>query len=283
MDLLARYYDLIHNQMTEDLPMWEQFAAGAPGPILDVGCGTGRLLTHLTRAGHTLSGLDISEVALQAAEFKLRFYNFTERVTLYQVDMRDFDLPRRDFALAILAINTLMHCHTLEDQLATLRTIQAHLQPEGKLIIDLFYPDPVMLAEVDGRLYFEDDLFDDVGELTVQWYWRHSIDLAEQMRHLVYILDQIDSAGRIRRVQIPISLRFIYRYELELLLQTAGFRLAALYGNYDLEPFDSHSPRLIAVAVKSGTQKSSPESEPPPPPPADKPAPPESTSPPTKT
>jgi hypothetical protein len=143
-----------------------------------------------------------------------------------------------------------MHCHTIEDQLATLTAIQHHLTPGGQLIIDLFYPDPTMLAEADGRLYFEEDIIDELTGRTVQWYWRHDLDLAQQMRHLTYILDEIDAEGLVRRVQIPISLRYFYRYEMELLLRASGFYAETIYGSYDLEPFHSHSAKMIIVAKK---------------------------------
>jgi SAM-dependent methyltransferase len=250
LDLIAGYYDLIHAHLDEDLPMWEDFAHEIPGPILEVGCGTGRLLLPLAQAGFTLTGLDLSAVALETARVRLEAAGLAQQVTLVQADMRQFDLPAQDFSLALLPLNTLMHCHTPADQLSTLRAIQRHLQPGGQLVIDLFHPDPLMLAEVDGRLYFEAELTDEATGHSVQWYWRHDIDLAEQMRHLTYILDDLDPEGRLRRVTIPVSLRYFYRFELELLLQLAGFTVDALYGSYELEPFHSHSPRLIAVAQK---------------------------------
>lgn len=250
LDLIATYYDLLHGGLVEDLPMWTALAAEAGGPILEVGCGTGRLLLPLAQAGHTLTGLDLSEVAIRTAEARLAAAQLTEQVGLYQADMRDFDLPQKSFALALLPLNTFMHCQTVADQLATLQVIHKHLRPKGQLVVDLFYPDPLMLAEVDGRLYFEAELIDTVSGHTSQWYWRHDIDLAGQLRHLTYILDEMDQVGRVRRVSIPFSLRFVYRYELELLLTMSGFTTETIFGSYDMEPFDSHSPRMIFVASK---------------------------------
>jgi len=250
-DLMAEYYDLIHGHLSEDLPMWQALTQDAAGPILEIGCGSGRLLVPLAGAGHRLTGLDLAEVALNTARAKLEAAGLTGQVSLVQADMRDFDLPQQDFAVALVALNTFMHCHSIEEQLATLRTIHKHLAPAGRLIIDLFYPHPELLAEAGGRLYFEADLVDDLTGRTVQWYWRHDIDLANQMRHLTYILDEIDAEGHVRRAQLPFSLRYIYRYEMELLLQATGFSLESVYGGYELEPFDSDSPRMIVVAQKT--------------------------------
>lgn len=251
LDLIAQYYDLLYANLDEDWSLWQTLLETVDGPILEVGCGTGRLLLPLAQAGHTLTGLDLSQVALDAARSKLKAAGLTKKVSLRCADMRDFDLPQKNFALVFIPLNTFMHCHTIEDQLATLTTIQRHLRPGGQLIIDLFYPDPTLLAEADGRLYFEDNIVDELTSRTVQWYWRHDLDLAQQMRHLTYILDEIDDEGLVRRVQIPISLRYFYRYEMELLLRASGFSVETIYGSYDLEPFQSHSSKMILVARKT--------------------------------
>jgi SAM-dependent methyltransferase len=261
LDLIAQYYDLLYGNLEEDLPMWETLTKNVNGSILEVGCGTGRILFRLAQAGHTLTGLDLSGLALSAAQAKLEAAGLTRRVSLHQADMRHFDLLHKDFALAFIPLNTLMHCHTLDDQLATLQAVHSHLQsgsktsPAGQLIIDLFHPDPTLLAEADGRLYLEEEVVDELTDRAVQWYWRHEIDLARQMRHLTYILDEIDEQGLVRRTQIPFSLRFIYRYEMELLLRLSGFTLETIYGNYQLEPFNSNSPRMIFVARKKSTSR----------------------------
>lgn len=251
LDLIAEYYDLLHQRLQEDIWMWQALTQSVSGPILEVGCGTGRLLLPLAETGHKLTGIDLSEVALTTAQAKLEAARLSEHVSLFQADMRDFDLPHKNFALAIVPLNTFMHCHSITEQLASLQAIHKHLQWGGQLIVDLFYPDPAMLAETGGRLYFEADIVDEASGHTIQWYWRHDIDLAGQMRHLIYILDEITSEGLVRRTQIPFSLRFVYRYEMELLLTASGFSLETIYGNYELEPFDNDSPRMIFVAQKT--------------------------------
>jgi SAM-dependent methyltransferase len=250
LEQIAKYYDLIHGQLVEDVPMWERLTEEIDASILEIGCGTGRLLLPLAQAGHTLTGIDLSEVALRSARAKLEAAYLAHHVSLHQVDMRDFELSHKDFAAALLPLNTFMHCHSQAEQVATLQAIHGHLQPDGILIVDLFYPDPLMLAEVDGRLYFEAETVDHRSGHAIQWYWRHDIDLANQMRHLTYILDEVDAGGQVRRITLPFSLRFVYRFEMELLLAMSGFVVDTIFGSYDLEPFDSHSSRMIFVARK---------------------------------
>ncbi|MEM7348003.1 MAG: class I SAM-dependent methyltransferase [Chloroflexota bacterium] len=250
LDQIARHYDLLYGLTDDDIPMWETLLDGIETPILEIGCGTGRLLLPLSEAGYHLTGLDLSEVALAVAQHKLQASGLDQQSTVHQADMRHFDLPDKNFNTAFIPLNTFMHCLTIDDQLSTLQTINNHLAPKGELIIDLFHPDPTLWAEADGRLYFEDELVDPKTGHTVQWYWRHDIDLENQMRRLTYILDEIDEEGFVRRTQIPVDLRFFYRYEVELLLRMSGFTLQAIYGSYDLEPFQGDSPRMIFLAQK---------------------------------
>jgi len=255
LDLIAKYYDLLYGSVEDDLSMWQVLTQDVDGPLLEVGCGTGRLLLPLAQAGHTLTGIDLSNVALETARAKIEANGLADQITLQQADMRDFDLTQKDFGLALVPLNTFMHLHTIDDQLATLNAIHRHLKPEGLLVIDLFHPDSTMLAEADGRLYFEDETVDPTSGRTVQWYWRHDIEVDEQMRHLTYVLDEIDEAGVVRRTQIPFSLRFFYRFEMELLLRAGDFTIETIFGSYELEPFHSHSPRMIVIARKStGTE-----------------------------
>ena len=251
LDLIAKYYDLLYGNVEDDLSMWEVLTQDVDGPLLEIGCGTGRLLLPLAEAGHTLTGIDLSGVALETANIKIEANGLTDQISLQQADMRDFDLTQKNFGLVLVTLNTFMHLHTIDDQLATLKSINRHLRSDGLLIIDLFHPDPTMLAEADGRLYFEDEIIDPTSGRTVQWYWRHDIELDEQMRHLTYVLDEIDEAGVVRRTQIPFSLRFFYRFEMELLLRAGGFSIETIFGSYELDPFHSHSPRMIVIARKS--------------------------------
>ena len=66
--------------------------------------------------------------------------------------------------------------------------------------------------------------------------------------------DEVDAAGTVKRCVAPFQLRYLTRGELELLIPAAGLALEALYGSYDLEPFQEGSPRLIAVAVRPGAR-----------------------------
>lgn len=246
-DPLARFYDLLYAERGDDLHMYRDFALLAHGPILELGCGTGRVLIPLALDGHQVTGLELSEAMLDVAQAKVEAAQMGDRVTLIAGDMRDFDIPAR-FALAFIPINTFMHCYDTGQQLACLRCIRRHLRPGGQLIVDVYHPDPQTLLESDARLVSEGTVVDPgTGHIVHRFYTRR-LDLATQTQHITFILDEVDSAGRVHRTVFPFRLRFVYRYEMELLLHAAGFSLEAVYGSYDLEPFDGSSEKMIFVA-----------------------------------
>jgi SAM-dependent methyltransferase len=246
-DPIARFYDLFYSDRDDDLQMYRDFALAADGPILELGCGDGRVLIPLVLEGHHVTGLDVSAPMLATAQAKADAAQVNDRATLIQGDMRDFDLPAR-FALAFIPINTFMHCYDTEQQLACLRCIHRHLQPDGRLVVDVYHPDPQTLLESDGRLVSEDTVFDSETGRTIHRFYTRRLDMAAQTQHITFIMDEIDSTGIVRRTLLPFRMRFVYRYEMELLLRMAGYSLEAVYGSYELEPFDSDSEKMIFVS-----------------------------------
>ena len=246
-DPIARFYDLFYGERDDDVQMYRDFALAADGPILEIGCGTGRVLIPLALDGYHITGTELSEAMLALARAKADAAQVTDRVTLIQGDMRDFEIPAR-FGLAFIPINTFMHCYDTSQQLSCLRSIQRHLQPGAQLIVDVYHPDPQTLLESDGRLVSEGTVLDPETGHTVHHFYTRRLDLADQTQHITFILDETDAKGAVSRTLFPFRLRYVHRYEMELLLHAAGYRLEAVYGSYELEPFDSSSDKMIFVA-----------------------------------
>ena len=70
-DLLARFYDLENADFIEDLDFWVDLAKESGGPVLELGCGSGRVTQQIARAGITVAGLDNSPAMLDLARSKL--------------------------------------------------------------------------------------------------------------------------------------------------------------------------------------------------------------------
>jgi ubiquinone/menaquinone biosynthesis C-methylase UbiE len=252
-ETIARFYDLLYGDREDDLAMWLELAEVVEGPILEVGCGTGRVMVHLLQHDLPVVGLDISPLALQAAKAKLDAGGFDRLGSLHPADMRRFDLPEKNFGFAFIPINTLMHCETLADQQATLTSVARHLKTGGELVIDLFHPNPQTLLEADGRLILENQIIDELTGYVVQWFVIRRVNFAQQIQEVVFILDEIQIDGRIRRETISFPLRYLHRFEMELLLRNAGFTLVNILGDYDLSSFTDESPRMIFIAQKTAT------------------------------
>lgn len=247
-DLFARFYDLDHGTLTEDLPFYLGFAQRTGAPVLDAGCGTGRVLLPLARAGYAVTGLDVSPAMLARARERLAAEpELAARVTLVQADVRSFALDAR-FALAFMALNTFLHLVTLADQRAALQRLYEHLQPGGLLLLDLFNPLVSQLAVSEGQLLHEWTRTDPATGRTVLKFVTHHSDFATHVVHVTFLYDEVDDVGLVRRTVAPFRMRFISRTEAELLLGEAGFALEATYGDYDLGPYVHDSPKLLIVA-----------------------------------
>jgi ubiquinone/menaquinone biosynthesis C-methylase UbiE len=239
---LARFYDLEHADLTADLVFYLHFARQAGGRVLEVGCGTGRLSLPLVEAGIEVTGVDSSPAMLAQARRKLG-----DQVPLIEGDMRTVTLPDR-YALIIVSINTFMHLLTTADQLAALTNLARHLGPGGRLIIDLPAGDELAHQDPDARLTLEQTFLDpDTGHRIIKLV-ASRVDWATQRQEVTYVYDELLEDGGVRRTVVPMTLRHVFRYELTLLLEKAGYNLEALYGDYDLSPYGEGGPRMIAVA-----------------------------------
>lgn len=245
-DPFARYYDADFRDYHEDLPLYRELARRTGGPLLELMCGTGRVLLPLAAEGHTLTGVDISPAMLHIAAARLQASDVSAQVTLIEGDVRSLSLPEQHFALAFVAVNSFMHLEAVRDQLACLSNVRRALTRRGLLVLDLFSPDLHELLREDNRLVLDREYELDGNH--VQKFIAIDSDVASQLSRITYIYDETDPSGRLARRTMHFNLRWLYRFELEHLLARAGFSLRNLYGSYDLDEYVSGSPRLIAVA-----------------------------------
>jgi SAM-dependent methyltransferase len=246
-DQHARHYDLEHQDYQDDLPMYAGFAlAASGGGVLELACGTGRCLLPLAAAGNTVTGLDVSPAMLDVARQKIAASSLEGHVRLVQGDMRSFELGER-FGLVFIALNSLMHLETREEQGLALAAAGRHLAPGGRLVVDLFNPD-VALPEPsqEGQLFLH-CLKVLPGGVHLLHFQSPTVDRGSQIVAMANYYDEIQPDGALPRYVTPFTLRYLTRGELELLVPRAGLEVEALYGTYDLDPCEGYSPRLIAV------------------------------------
>ena len=248
---LAQLYDVF--VFDADLPLYQDLARQAGARVLEVACGSGRLLVPLARDGLHVVGIDISPPMLALARAKLEANGLAGTAELIQADMRSFRLQQRDFDLAIVPVKSFAYITEAAEQLKCLASIHAHLRPGGLLAMDLLHPLPEWTSARRGSM--RDDLLQHVAEQGFTLSRVESVvstDLARQIRVIRSIYEMVDDSGKVvdkRFVEWPY--RWVHRYEAEHLLHRAGFEVEAVYGGYQREPFTSESTAMLFVARKT--------------------------------
>lgn len=251
MNRIARFFDAEYADYMEDLPALQAYAQRTDGPLLELGCGTGRLVAPLARTGYHITGVDLSPAMLEIARARVAAANLTDRVTLIEGDYATTPLGG-PFRFAFCVMNTFLHLLTIEDQVQALRHWRRHLAPHGLLLLDVFHPDHRQLAELDGRLVWDKSWHDPTSGATVMKFVVCTGDPARQLLHVTMIYDETAADGALRRTVGAYDIHYLGRYEAELLLKRAGFVLEAVYGGWDLSPFEGNCDRLILVARRRG-------------------------------
>ena len=252
---LAEIYDAL-NEGRSDIGFWLALAAAAPpGPIVELACGTGRVLLPLAQAGYQVTGLDLSGHMLERCRGKLLLAapEVRDRVRLLEADMTSFELGRAVGAI-FCPLNGFHLLRTVEQQLACLERCHAHLHPSGMLVLDLFNPDPApgkASAEPAADSEATAQVFDmGQGRRVRAWMSACEYNRPLQCNDCEMTYEIIEASGATRRLTETFPLRFLYRYELEHLLARCGFRMVALYGDYDRSPFADESLGMIVVALR---------------------------------
>ncbi|MCU0522326.1 MAG: class I SAM-dependent methyltransferase [Anaerolineae bacterium] len=252
---VAELYDhIVPYRDRPDTAFWIDAAQASGGPVLEIGCGTGRILIPTARAGVDIVGLDLSSHMLDICRQKLSSEpeEVRSRVELLHADMRSFELART-FGLVTTPFRPFQHLTTVEDQLACLACIHRHLAPGGKLILDLFNPSlPTMTSDTVGQELGEEPEFTlPDGRRVVRRNRTVSRDYFNQINYVELIYYVTHPDGRAERLVHSFPMRYLFRFEAEHLLVRSGFEVEAVYADFERHPYGSTYPgELILVATK---------------------------------
>lgn len=252
---IADLYDWVTPYRTrQDIDFFVSMAGTFGGPVLEVGCGTGRVLIPTARAGAEIVGLDLSPHMLRVCREHLEREPPEVRslVRLVQMDMRHFDLGQ-SFRLATTPFRSFQHLTTVEDQLRCLSCIYRHLADDGRLILDIFNPwlEALVRDNTGQELSHEPEFTTPDGRRVVRCHKFVSRDRANQTseNELIYYVTHPD--GREERLVHGFSMRYLFRFEAEHLLARCGFEVEQVYADYDKSLYGSKYPgELIFVAKK---------------------------------
>ncbi len=243
LEVAARFYDLDLRGHDEDIAFWVNLARHFEGSVLEIGCGTGRVTAALASEGLDVTGIEISPAMLAAARRRLGGAIGTT-VTLVETDMRSLDLNRR-FELIAVPLAGFCHLLTAADQLAALAAMRRHLGPAGLLALDLpqLEPDQWQPGSVPP-LRREWRRKDNDGRWLQKWS-SATPDFARQTQRITYEYRFEDGTAP---VAFSFVLRYVFPAEAGHLLARAGFAVEAVYGSYDLAPFDAGASRMLIIA-----------------------------------
>src|SRR5260370_9108311 len=251
---VADYYDEapVVSGRLQDVAFYRDAVREFGDRVMEVGWGTGRIMMALADAGKRINGLDLSERMLERAVKKRAALNkeARERVHLVQGDMARFDLGET-FRLVIIPFRPFQHLLEVQQQVDCLECVRKHLAPGGRLILDVFQTDaermhdPVHMRELPVTEYKTAD-----GRQVRITERVPAVHRAEQRDDVELIISITHRDGRQERLVFAWPLRYFFRYEVEHLLARCGFRVTALYGNFDRSVLDDSSPEMIFVAER---------------------------------
>lgn len=253
-DRFAEFYDHVPAyRHRRDVAFYVDLAREAGGPVLEAGCGTGRVLLPCARAGATMVGVDVSRPMLDVLRRWLREEppEVQARVRLVEGDMRALDLGER-FPLVTLPFRAFQHLLTPADQRAALRCLRRHLAHGGHLVLDLFNPSIPLLGDVAwARVPVADPPFTmPDGRRVTRAFRVVGRDFVNQVLHVELIVDVAHADGRTDRLVEPFAIRYLFRYEAEYLLECEGFSVEAVYGDHARSPFGSDDPGEIVIVAR---------------------------------
>lgn len=235
---------------TDDIAFYQDLASAAGETVLEIACGSGRVLVPLVEGGFRVVGVDASAAMLDLARAKLAAADpaSATRARLVEGDMRSFEVEG-PFDLAFIAVKSFAYLQSRGEQEQALTAIAQHLRPGGLFAIDLLNPAPAWLLEPPGSL--RQDLFQYVPRLDATVSRTETVvstDLAAQVRVVRSVYEIVTADGSVTKRFVEWPYRYTYRFEAEHLIERAGFAIEALHGGYGGEPFTSDSRTMLFVA-----------------------------------
>jgi SAM-dependent methyltransferase len=250
-DTWAAYYDFLHPGLPGEAEFFVGQAVKRGGPVLEIGCGTGRLAIPMALSGLKVTGLDNSAPMLSICEEKAKAVRLKRnRLTPVEADMRAFRLAEK-FPLAIMAYRTFMHCLSSTDQLACLKAVRRHLVPGGELLCSLWAAQPAALAQfktesAKGRGVLAAEVPVPGEYITLVHYvnvWRDDFLQILHERHLVR--EQAPDGRILHEERLRMTRAWITPREMEHLVYRAGFDVVAVLGDFNGVPLGPGHTEMV--------------------------------------
>lgn len=234
-------YDLESGDHNLEGSILPDLAEQSGGPVLELGCGTGRVTIPMAQRGLNMTGLDVLPHMIELARQKSPGLAIRWIVE----DVRRFELDRQ-FGLIYTAGAVFQHLLARADQEAMLARVRQHLAPDGRFVVDASYKRPGKMIDVDEPAFWY--RFDDQGQEVEVWGTDHYDHQQQIWLQTLYRRRPSDGEGEARPVEI--ATRYFMPQELQGLLYYNGFAVLASYGSWQGEPLTDESQMQIYVCAQ---------------------------------
>ena len=252
----ASFYDYYSTGLEGDVEFYIEEAKKSGSPVLELGCGTGRILIPIAKADIDVFGLDRAPSMLEVAKRKISKLDdkIQHRIELIEGDMRNFSLVQK-FKLVIIPYRAFLHLLTTDDQKQALNNIREHLLDDGRLIFNIFDPRLDFIVAHSGALGSAptkdtEFIYPQTGNKVIVWDTVQFYP-EQQIIDQYFIFEELNNEGKvISKTYSKLILRFIYRYEMEHLLEICGYKVESLYGDFKRGPFKYGGEQIWVVSKK---------------------------------
>jgi len=246
--LFAKFYDAYVGDFARDIPLYLSLALNTHLPILEIGCGSGRVLLPLLRARHAVTGVDISEEMLRLAGDKLQKNHLIKNCTLLNHNFVDSSLPQ-EFGLALVTFYTFNYLLSTDHQRAFIAHVADSLRPEAFIVLHLFYPSVLIHPETAGQ-WINKEQFQIDGEMVVLHDFRRMLDEHTEERVQAFLYESR------HREEIRTLRRYVTQAEIYHLLISAGLVSPVLLEDFEwqcqfpLRPDTETTKEFVVMAQK---------------------------------
>ncbi|MBI2514662.1 class I SAM-dependent methyltransferase [Candidatus Wolfebacteria bacterium] len=255
--LYAKFYDLEYVNKKDDVDFYYKLAQKVDGPILECGCGTGRILAPIARSGKAIWGFDINTAMLDITKKRIKTLKI-KKVKIFEDDLTNFSSPllkNKQFDFIFLSFDSLAYLaqkdgtfyspqETQHRQYLALKNIAKRLDANGIFAFDLFAPNDLS-KEYTIRHHFSRIIKNETWSLfsAIQIPTKHIFQIH-------YFMEVSKNNGVVQKWHYPVSAYQATFPEIKSLLGKVGLHPVKIYGDFSLKPYKPSSEQMIFICRK---------------------------------